>query len=64
MVRLVPAALEPASVTVLAGIGAGDVPGLARAKHVEYVDIDSGHWPMFSQPAELARLIASVAVED
>jgi pimeloyl-ACP methyl ester carboxylesterase len=39
-------------------IDGGDVPELARAKHLEYVDIDSGHWPMVSRPAELARLLA------
>jgi pimeloyl-ACP methyl ester carboxylesterase len=45
-------------------IGAGDVPELAQAKHLEYVDIDSGHWPMFSQPDELARLLAEAAAKD
>jgi pimeloyl-ACP methyl ester carboxylesterase len=39
-------------------IGAGDVPELAAAKHVDFVDIDSGHWPMFTKPVELARLLA------
>jgi pimeloyl-ACP methyl ester carboxylesterase len=38
-------------------IAAGDVPELAKARHVEYVDIDSGHWPMFTKPDELARLL-------
>jgi pimeloyl-ACP methyl ester carboxylesterase len=38
-------------------IDAGDVPELARAKHVDLVDLDSGHWPMFTRPAELARLL-------
>jgi len=42
-------------------IGNGDVPELAKAKHVEYVDIDSGHWPMFTKPKELARLLAATA---
>jgi pimeloyl-ACP methyl ester carboxylesterase len=42
-------------------IKAGDVPELAKAKHVEFVDIDSGHWPMISKPAELARLLATAA---
>jgi pimeloyl-ACP methyl ester carboxylesterase len=42
-------------------IDAGDVPELAKASHVEYVDIDSGHWPMFTKPAELARLLAAAA---
>lgn len=42
-------------------IAAGDVPELARAKHVDAVDIDSGHWPMVSKPVDLARLLASAA---
>jgi pimeloyl-ACP methyl ester carboxylesterase len=42
-------------------ITGGELPELAKAKHVEYVDIDSGHWPMFSKPAELARLLAELA---
>jgi pimeloyl-ACP methyl ester carboxylesterase len=42
-------------------IGAGDVAELAEAKHVDLVDIDSGHWPMVTQPIELARLLAAAA---
>jgi pimeloyl-ACP methyl ester carboxylesterase len=45
-------------------ISAGDVPELARVKHLDYVDIDSGHWPMVSKPVELARLLAAAGVED
>lgn len=45
-------------------IGAGDVPELAKAKHLEFADIDSGHWPMFSKPDELARLLTEVAAQD
>ena len=45
-------------------IGAGDVPELAKARHLEFIDIDSGHWPMFSQPDELARILAELAAED
>lgn len=44
-------------------IRAGEVPELAKAKHVEFVDIGSGHWPMFTQPAELARILAAAADE-
>jgi pimeloyl-ACP methyl ester carboxylesterase len=44
-------------------IDAGDVPELAKAKHLDFVDIDSGHWPMVSKPAELARLLADAAAE-
>jgi pimeloyl-ACP methyl ester carboxylesterase len=42
-------------------IDAGDVPELAKAKHLDLIDIDSGHWPMFTKPTELARLLASAA---
>ncbi|MEV4416692.1 alpha/beta hydrolase [Catellatospora sp. NPDC049609] len=42
-------------------IAGGDLPELARAKHLDLVDIDSGHWPMFTKPAELARLLAEAA---
>jgi pimeloyl-ACP methyl ester carboxylesterase len=41
----------------------GEVPELAKSKHVSFVDIDSGHWPMISVPTELARLLAQVAEE-
>jgi pimeloyl-ACP methyl ester carboxylesterase len=42
-------------------IDGGEVPELARARHVDYADIDSGHWPMFSRPAELAGLLAGAS---
>ena len=42
-------------------IDAGDLPELANAKHLDLIDIDSGHWPMFTKPTELARLLASAA---
>jgi pimeloyl-ACP methyl ester carboxylesterase len=42
-------------------IDAGEVPELAKAKSVDLVDIDSGHWPMFTNPVELARLFAAAA---
>jgi pimeloyl-ACP methyl ester carboxylesterase len=42
-------------------IDSGDVPELAKATRLEYVDIDSGHWPMVSKPTELARLLAAAA---
>ena len=44
-----------------AWIDAGELPELAKATHVQLVDIDSGHWPMFTRPVELARLLAEVA---
>ncbi len=42
-------------------IDGGEVPELSRARHIDYVDIDSGHWPMFTRPAELAGLLAKAA---
>ncbi|MBL7254025.1 alpha/beta fold hydrolase [Paractinoplanes lichenicola] len=39
-------------------IDSGDLPELAKAKHIELVDIDSGHWPQLTKPAELARILA------
>lgn len=44
-----------------AWIAGGHGPELAKAERVDLVDIDSGHWPMFSKPVELARLLAAVA---
>jgi pimeloyl-ACP methyl ester carboxylesterase len=45
-------------------ISAGELPELTRAKHVELIDIDSGHWPMISKPVELARLLDAAATEN
>ncbi|MHB2022463.1 MAG: alpha/beta fold hydrolase [Mycobacteriales bacterium] len=42
-------------------IDAGDVPELARARKIDFVDIDSGHWPMLSRPSELAGRLAEIA---
>lgn len=30
---------------------------LAATKHVEYVDLPTGHWPQFTKPAELGRVL-------
>ena len=42
-------------------IDGGEVPELAHAKHIDYLDIESGHWPMFTKPAELAALLDAAA---
>lgn len=42
-------------------ITSGDVPELTLATALDYVDIDSGHWPMVSAPTELATIIADLA---
>jgi pimeloyl-ACP methyl ester carboxylesterase len=44
-----------------AWIAGGDLPELAAAERVTFVDIDSGHWPMLTRPAELAALLADAA---
>ena len=44
-----------------AWIDAGDVPELAQAAHVAYADLDSGHWPMVSQPDQLANVLSDAA---
>ena len=38
---------------------AGEIAELSRAKHVDLVDIESGHWPMVTQPERLAELIGA-----
>lgn len=32
------------------------------ARSVDYVEIDSGHWPMFTRPTELAALLHAISV--
>lgn len=44
-------------------IDQGEVPELAKSKNVSFLDIDSGHWPMISAPADLACLLSQVADE-
>lgn len=41
-------------------VASGDVPELGTAKRVEYVDIDSGHWPMITRPQELAAILGGL----
>lgn len=40
-----------------AWVEGGEVPEVARATRVSYVDVDSGHWPMLTVPDELARVL-------
>jgi pimeloyl-ACP methyl ester carboxylesterase len=39
----------------------GNLPEVGRVDRLDLVDLDSGHWPMITRPAELARLIADAA---
>ncbi len=42
-------------------IDSGEVPELPHVKQLDLVDIDSGHWPMVTQPRVLAALLAAAA---
>jgi len=42
-------------------IAGGDQPELAAAR-LSLVDLDSGHWPMFSCPDRLASVLADAAI--
>ncbi len=44
-----------------AWVASGDVPELSATADVEYVDLDSGHWPQVTRPRELAEAIAGAA---
>jgi pimeloyl-ACP methyl ester carboxylesterase len=38
-----------------------DVAGLLAGEHWRLVEMDTGHWPMFSQPRELTRILLDAA---
>ncbi|MEU4423991.1 alpha/beta hydrolase [Actinoplanes sp. NPDC024001] len=40
-----------------------DVAGLLAGGRWRLVELDTGHWPMFSQPRELARVLLDAAAE-
>ncbi|EGJ75396.1 putative esterase [Streptomyces sp. Tu6071] len=42
-------------------IAGGAIPELPLAKHLDYADIDSGHWPMLTAPTPLAHILAEAA---
>lgn len=37
----------------------GEVPELAKVRHLDLVDLDSGHWPMHTKPIALAHVLAA-----
>lgn len=39
---------------------AGEMPELRGVERLDYVDVDSGHWPMFTKPRELADVLHSL----
>lgn len=34
---------------------------VAHLEHLDFLDLPTGHWPMFSRPRELAQIIAAAA---
>ena len=42
-------------------VDAGELPEVAKSRNLSYVDLDTGHWPMFSAPDELARVLAGLS---
>lgn len=44
--------------------GADFLAGLQDHTHLRFVDLPTGHWPMWSRPQELAGLIADAAEQD
>lgn len=47
--------------TELAGAGHPMFTEVARLDEVEFVDLPTGHWPMWSRPRDLADVIAIAA---
>jgi hypothetical protein len=41
--------------------GYGFLKGLTELRNVTYVDLPTSHWPMWSKPQELARIIGDIA---
>lgn len=44
-------------------LAAGQMPELERASTLSFVDIESGHWPMVTRPADIARIIDAIVAE-
>lgn len=44
--------------------GMGFLSGILHHRALTFVDLPTGHWPMWSRPAELADVIAAAAAED
>ena len=40
-----------------AAVDSGQLPELSKAEQLDYIDLDSGHWPMVTRPAALAAVI-------
>ena len=43
--------------------GMGFLAGYLELRNIEWIDLPTSHWPMFSKPRELADILARVASE-
>jgi pimeloyl-ACP methyl ester carboxylesterase len=41
----------------------GWLAGMAEVRSIDYVDLPTSHWPMWSRPGDLARIIGEVATK-
>lgn len=66
---------EVPTTLVCCSIPSSQVMGLVEASHpmfaevanfkkVDYIDLPTGHWPMWSRPADLAQIIATASAND
>ncbi|MDQ1122891.1 hypothetical protein [Microbacterium trichothecenolyticum] len=37
---------------------------VAKLTHAEYVDLPTGHWPLWSRPADLGAIILAASLAD
>lgn len=58
---LVCCSISGAQVMELADAGHPMFAEVAALRQVDVIDLPTGHWPMWSRPAELAQLIVSIA---
>ncbi|MCD5348133.1 alpha/beta fold hydrolase [Agromyces sp. S2-1-8] len=56
---LVCCSISSGQIRELAAAGHPMFAEVARLTHVDLVDLPTGHWPMWSRPADLAQVIAS-----
>ncbi|MGD8150290.1 alpha/beta hydrolase [Ornithinimicrobium sp. Y1694] len=61
---LIATAFPAADYVSYAKEGAGFLAGLLDYRRLELVDLPTGHWPMWSKPAELAEVITTIATSN
>jgi len=61
---LVCCSLSGAQMTELAQSGHPMFAEVAKLEHAQTVDLPTGHWPMWSRPADLAELLATASTTD